>query len=471
MNRRFPYRSGFRKNGGFSSVYTAMILASLTAFLLVIAEVCTGFAAGSICENICAITGQSALSEYQRSLQERYGIFALRGSEAELEQICTYYIVANAESSGGVVKPRLKECVVSTEESEGLNYEAFAKQVEKLGTLLAAKALIEKSSLSNLFAGLGGIVDISSGGEDAIEELESLRKKPEPVYDEDGCEIPEDSSSVERREQAGSLIEEYRQAGEHEDEVFEGGSLSGIDISNLPSRLLGVSETYSLIFSGGIAELSLETIAQSVYINQICANYVNKSDDILYLECEYILFGASSDEDNIGRTSRCLFALRAAINLVEIYADSAQMAEISALAASFSAIPHSLASFIIAATRAALAARSDLSALKSGGTVPLISERLMNASGIGFTEVVNSFGDYGDYIFLLMLMLPEETRMTRLMDIMQLNIAEGQGEAFSFRDYCYGFKLCVQFEKGVHLPASLGADRRYGYVEQKHIYR
>ncbi|NMA93648.1 MAG: hypothetical protein GX975_03195 [Clostridiales bacterium] len=460
-----------RKNGGFSSVYTAMILASLTAFLLVIAEVCAGFATGSICENICVIAGQSTLSEYQRSLQERYGIFALRGTEEELEEICAYYIVSNAESSGGIVKPRLKECAVSTEESVGLNYEVFADQVEKLGGLLVGKALIEGSSLSSLLAGIRSIVEVSSGGEDVIGELENLREAPEPVYDEEGIEIPEDPNSVERREQAGSLLCDYREASEQEDEVFEGGSLASIDISNLPSSLLGVSETYSLLLSGGIGELSPGSIAQSVYIIQVCGNYVNKSCEILDLECEYILFGATSDRENLRKTSLSLFALRSAINLAEIYADSAQMAEISGLAASFPAVPLPLATFIIAATRAALAARGDLARLKSGETVPLLSTRLMEASGIGFSELVNSFGDYGDYLFLLMLMLPEEARMVRLMDIMQLNIALGKGESFSFRDYCYGFKLQVQFEKVVHLSESFGLDRRYGYFEQKHIYR
>ncbi len=458
-------------NRGFSSVYTVMILASLTAFILVITEVCAGFAAGSICENICAIAGQSVLSEYQRSLQERYGIFALRSNEDELERICTYYIISNSESSGGVVKPRLKDCTVSTEESGGLNYKVFGDQVEKLGTLLIVKALIETTSLPQLLSGLGGIVGSSSGGEAAIEELESLCEKPEPAYDDEGNEIPEDPTSVERREQAGNLIEEYRRAGRHEEQPFKGGSLDSIDKSNLPSKLLAVKATQSLLFSGGIIRPSLESIAQSVYVIENCGNYINKSDAVLQLECEYILFGASSDEENLRKLSRSLLTLRAAINLAEIYADSAQMAEISALAASFPAIPHPLASFIIAATRAALAARSDLIKLKSGETVPLISERLMRASGLVFVEALNSFGDYGDYLFLLMLMIPEKARMLRLMDIMQLNIAVAEGEAFSFRDYCYGFRLRVQFEKALHLPTSFGIDRRYGNFEQEHVYR
>ena len=66
-----------KKNSGFSSIYVLLCLSSLVLFLLCVCELCSGYAAGSICENVCLVAGKSVLSEYQPDLQRRYGVFAV----------------------------------------------------------------------------------------------------------------------------------------------------------------------------------------------------------------------------------------------------------------------------------------------------------------------------------------------------------------------------------------------------------
>ena len=68
------------------------------------------------------------------------------------------------------------------------------------------------------------------------------------------------------------------------------------------------------------------------------------------------------------------------------------------------------------------------------------------------------------------MLLPEQTRLARLMDIMQINAAYMDGASFAFRDYCYGFKLVATFEKKSILPQVSGGMRQ-GIVEQVHAYR
>ena len=44
-----------KKNNGFSSIYVLLCLSSLVLFLLCVCELCSGYAAGSICENVCLV--------------------------------------------------------------------------------------------------------------------------------------------------------------------------------------------------------------------------------------------------------------------------------------------------------------------------------------------------------------------------------------------------------------------------------
>ena len=87
----------------------------------------------------------------------------------------------------------------------------------------------------------------------------------------------------------------------------------------------------------------------------------------------------------------------------------------------------------------------------------------------GFTIGSRRFGTYRDYAVLLLMLLPEQTRIARLMDIMQINAAYMDGASFAFRDYCYGFTLSAQFEKRSILP-QISGDSRRGCVVQIHAY-
>ena len=71
---------------------------------------------------------------------------------------------------------------------------------------------------------------------------------------------------------------------------------------------------------------------------------------------------------------------------------------------------------------------------------------------------------------LLLLLLPQQTRLARLMDMMQADVAYMDGASFAFRDYCYGFVLHAEFEKKSFLPV-LSGPLRHGTVEQAHVYR
>ena len=105
-----------KKNSGFSSIYVLLCLSSLVLFLLCVCELCSGYAAGSICENVCLVAGKSVLSEYQPDLQRRYGVFAVTAFPQKLEPLNAFYIRQNLSGKSLLIWPKLRMCTVCCSE-------------------------------------------------------------------------------------------------------------------------------------------------------------------------------------------------------------------------------------------------------------------------------------------------------------------------------------------------------------------
>ena len=97
-----------RSRGGFTTVYLLMILAALTAAAVMIIDAATARAARSISETVCASAGRSVLSEYQKELYSRYGVFALRGDDALLTRLASFYINGSLLGGKAAAKPEDK---------------------------------------------------------------------------------------------------------------------------------------------------------------------------------------------------------------------------------------------------------------------------------------------------------------------------------------------------------------------------
>ena len=435
-------------NKGFSSVYVVICLSALIFLLLCVCELCEGYAAGSICENVCLAAGKSVLSEYQPDLQRRYGIFALGSYEQKLESMNSFYIRHCLNGSWLLVRPELTDCRVSMEGMEGLRTDVFAQQVEALGLLLAAKDGLELSGAADL---LRALFDPVNGREDenASAELEGL---PPP---EDG---PAGMSPAE-------LKKEYDKAMDPQLDAEEGKSLISVKKEELPTSLLGIRPSSSLLGYAASAlvqdGVAASSFLQARYILGVCSCLTDmKNDTILGLETEYILFGKNSDRENEKEMKTALFKVRTAVNLSRNLKDEAKMTAYTAAAAACPAVPQPLAVLIFAAIDAAQQAEREVLVLCSGGCVEIV-----RGAAVGSRRI----GTYADYAMLLLMLLPEQTRMARLMDIMQIDTAYMDGAVFSFRDYCYGFKMVADFEKRSILPQVSGRTRN-GTVEQIHAY-
>ena len=436
-------------NKGFSSVYVVICLSALVFLLLCVCEICEGYAAGSIAENVCLSAGESVLSEYQPDLQRRYGVFALSSYEQKLASLNSFYIRHCLNGTQLLVRPKLTECSVSAEGMEGLNTDVLAQQIDALGIILTAKDGLELSGAADLLRSLLDPVN-NREDEEASQDLASLPP-------------PGDGSSGKS---AAELKKEYDDAMDPDLDIQEGRSLVSVRREELPTALLGVRPSSSLLGYAANAlmqdGLSPSALLQARYIVEVCSDLIRtKSDTILGLETEYVLFGKGSDRDNEQEMKTALFKVRTAVDLARNLRDEAKMSSYAAAAAACPAIPQPLAILIIAAIDAAVQAKGEVMILCSGGCVEIVR---------GFTVGSRRFGTYRDYAALLLMLLPEQTRLARLMDVMQVNAAYMDGAAFSFRDYCYGFTLSATFEKRSVLPQVSGESRN-GTVVQIHAYR
>lgn len=424
-----------------------MILSSLMLLLLAVTEAAAGFAASSIGENLCVTAGRSILSEYNVELFDRYGVFALRAGDSRLSEIGSYYIGCGLENESGLVSMTLADCNITGEEYPGLSHELLMDQIRPLGTAMGIQSIVDGNTLSGLISGLAEASELADGiGAGHLSDLEELVCPSDPVPADD-LQVGGEAASTGGEE----LLRDYEEAMDPDFDGREGKKLSSSVKNELPTSVLGVSPTLSLLLSGGAADISADAAAAGEYILNMCSNLQRPIDDcVLNGEAEYILYGHDSDKANENAAKLSIFEIRSALNLAGIYSDSAAIAEINGEALAFAPIPQPAAAFAIASVRAASQALKDVETLFSGGRVPF------SDGGSG--------GRYEEYLRILLALLPQKTKLIRLMDVMQMDLTEKCGAAFAFQDFCYGVRIDARFEKNMHVLGFNGFERRQGNI-------
>ncbi len=460
---------------GFSSVFLVMILGSMILVSLAFAEVSASAAAESCAEDLCLLTGRSLLSEYKTELFDRYGIFMMRSYEDELSEIAAFYLRTDLALSSAALKMACTDVSVTTEMYPGLSTDLFLEQVRKLGALEAAENLIDAPMLREIIDGAG---ERLSSGLSASEVLDKL--------DELGASIQNDDSEGEERErikQAKTLSKRLKEASkEGKTPAVSRTSIPASVRKKLPSAQLGVKGRGSLLFSGGIAELGAGNIALGEYILANCSDAAeSRSDTYIKLETEYILYGASSDSLNQKLARNSLYALRFSLNLYSILTEPGLLSSVSGAAALFPLLPRTVTAAALTLIWTGIETKHDIDLLFEGSVVPLLKNSGDFATSLtSFIDkgritsapaAVGRYGSYRDYLRLLLLLLPEQEKAVRLMDVMEMNVSIADGASFAFRDYSYGFDLKAGFTRKRYLDGIMGLVYGPAYVEQTHKYK
>jgi len=454
-----------------------MIFSSLVFLILVILEGASGFALRSRAEGICMLAGESMLSEYQKTLWSRYGIFAVRSSNERLTALADFYIDGNLAVQGdNLLRMEKIDCLADSQEYPALDGEQFACQIRNAASILIVRDILFDGESESICSEIREALSLSETLQKGAEEgLRQIEETPET----DGEDLP-----VEERARMRSLIKRYETSGQPPEDlpVWEKSIPPGSATENLPTKLLGLSSQRMLLSSGVIPRASAPM--ENEYILEKCS-YATRllENSLLDLEVEYVLFGLPSDPENDKEVRNSLFWLRSALNLSHIYSDPEKRTEVTTLAASvLTLIPLPVAVFIVAGIWSSVEARNDVEMLFSGETVPFLKtpdDWACSLDGALRSNVVeetipgaaHQIGTYGDYLRLLLLMVAPEKKRARLMDVMQLNIAQEMEEPFCFQDYAYGFTLQAVFEKQLRLHGSRRAGKRIGKVCQEHAYQ
>ena len=224
---------------------------------------------------------------------------------------------------------------------------------------------------------------------------------------------------------------------------------SGIELKNeaimdsLPSNAfdaksidLNFSDLKAEGLKGLIAE-SGETFLVNSYILSVF-NYKNAAaaghESYFGYEVEYIIGGLFSDVGNLDKIRRHLVTIRTPVNIAKIYQDPERSA--LALAEAEALTPGPAA----AATQLAII------------TAWAIVDAEMDAGTILDGEEVDGLS-YKDYLAIMLTLQDSETKLVRMMDLMQLNLKGSYYQDFLLSEYLCGFKVDISID-----------GRKYHYV-------
>ena len=186
------------------------------------------------------------------------------------------------------------------------------------------------------------------------------------------------------------------------------------------------------------------------YIFEKCGRYGHETvDSPLKYELEYIYAGKDSDYANLEKVMESIFLWREASNFMHIMGDADKLEEAQALALTASvliAVPELEEVIKMAVILAWTFAETvqDIRILMTGGKVPLVKTasdwKLSIEAMLDFQENLSDGGgrglSYEDYLRMLLFMEKDKKKIFRLMDIMEMNVRQSEGNGEFRLDNC-----------------------------------
>lgn len=388
---------------GSSAVFLTLILAALMSITLALIYGVKSEAIKSSADAIINLAGDSVLSEFDRRLQEEYGLFLIKGPDGELSSKLHKYIS------------------YSFDDMDDVKIESISVSSGKYS--LADAAIVRGQIVEHM-----KIMDT----EGKVEKMLSETADEDIEYGKDGAD--------DRTLRHGPTMVSLPSASVHD----KGLTAAAEDIADRAKEV----------------DKAFEKGTENYLINRYIFSYFNSKRNMVdkshffRKEVEYILGGEMSDSKNEKRVEIALKAMRFPINLAYLYSDPEKQA---ALAAAAQAMTPGAAA---AATQAALASTwayaesdNDVELLWEGKRVPIVKDdstwavELDNAiEGIGGTvEPKTEKGfDYNGYLQILLFFQDENIKISRILDLIQINMRAKYDEKFLIGEYSTGITVKVK---------------------------
>lgn len=406
----------------------------------------------------------SLFSEYDRELLERYNLFFLDASyntgRIQIAQVLNHL----EDYMKPVLDSGLTKCAVQICAADG-----FRAASDKNGAAVKQQIIrYMKENLGN--AGIEALLKKTEEEKQVLEEQENIKNNGmEEINPEETTPMPEISETNNPLE----IIKSFKENG------FLSFVLpSGVNVSEKTIDLsAALSKRERQQGMGDFPELETEEgLADKIFIQEYAfekfQSFTDGAETPLAYEIEYLLGGKEGDRENLSSVVKKLLLLREISNLAFLYTNPQKRGELAACASALSfllLIPEGMTFVqgVLAAGWAYIEGIADVKALLSGGRVPLVKDSsswktplsdLRADTGIS-TE---KGADYEEYLRILLMSVPEQELVMRIMDVIEVNLRQEEGkEKFAF-DACID-AVAVSFQIAGPENKIWQAERMYSY--------
>jgi hypothetical protein len=388
----------FNKKGS-STIFLVMVLSSMILITIAFVQVTVRVCGESTGQSVALLSGRSLLTEFDLNLKNDYGLFAFRGDAGFLAIQMDYYMTPFYQDNPYYI---LGETDVDTTMYRLSNPQVFEDAVAEYMLYAASKDIVEFL--------------VSQDDAEDVGETEAL------IY--------------------------------HSGRVLRNRKI----IESLPSYALGEQNGLLDAVKSGFSDWKnvFRNTSKNFLVNQyIMTHFKNAQTDITELEtffnfeAEYILKGSYDDQKNKAYFRGDLLLLRNAINLATIYTNPQMREQVIVAASIISPGPLSLVTQIIIAETWALAeAENDVRLLEHGKKVPIQKtmdtwaidiQSIIEGTESGYIDTKTSSGiDYQGYLQIFLFFENKNVKLTRMMDLIQINIQGNYDRTFLINDHQVG---------------------------------
>lgn len=375
---------------GSTTVLLSIVLAAMIALVMMFIELAAVMCSSSYSASVLNLAGRSVLSEFDERLKEEYNLVAFYGQASEMEDKIASYA--------------------------------------------------DYSLDNNRYMKVSDIdVDLK---ELSLENVDVLRE-----------EITEDKSVVlEKERPCGKVAASDRVL--RSSKVILRLPSNGIDlntpgIKSMADKIKDKGDDDNLIRKGTKAALAGE------YVLAYFRTCAHPDDDEHFFkgEVEYILEGQMSDAKNLDKVRIDLIELRTILNSAYLWTNEVAKAEALAAAELMTPGPEGVATqALLIEAWAAAEAENDVRILFEGGRMPVFKTKdsWMLDLGSVLNPVENTLKGpeegltYDDYLKLLLYFLDDQSKYTRIMDVIQINMQGTYWDEFDISQMYTGFSFTAE---------------------------
>lgn len=431
-----------RGNSGSSAVFLALAFLAFAICITGGIGISRKLAVMSECQAYGRVWTKAVLSEYDRHLLEDYKLMAYWGNEIEVDRKIDDYLDYSAAD-------RLNVRLGATE-SDLAGYELG----EPYNFRMALEQGFASSAAESILSGQG--------------------RKPRNgklIGDEDHTDSS-DASGVSGSNNSGRIIGNTVVL----DTLPSGGARSSFSTDSFVERAKSAGSEEGVRSAASSAGIEMWFMWQ--YFNS-CVTTADNKPHYLSNELEYVVKGSPDDTVNYEACRKRIFIMRNVLNLAALYKDPAKVELIEAAAQLITPGPLGAATqLILAEAWAAAETEKDLDILYDNGRVPVMkrsdqwhtafesvirssevrkklddesrqlldenSEEIHSLPGIGnAAEVLTEGLSYDDHLLLLILCVNKNTRLLRVMDIVQINMKYRYYRDFNLMEYYTGVRFAL----------------------------